>query len=186
MARWMAYSPTSVLPLPVGALTTTEWPWFRASIASSWKGSRGKGKTSTIVSPIHHLSKLEEIKREARFLEQAPQWQPNIPSVNPKTATKTRSILQHCTIGKSTANKPYTEANAPQRTMQTFEQTALASHLTPHHRKSDLQHSIRPLTMPCYAIKRIADWKASYADFTYSMHCSTFNPTFRSEFELCD
>jgi hypothetical protein len=32
------------LPEPVGALTTTEWPWLRASIASSWKGSRGKGK----------------------------------------------------------------------------------------------------------------------------------------------
>ena len=41
----MAYSPTSVLPEPVGALTTTEWPWFKASIASSWKGSSGNGKS---------------------------------------------------------------------------------------------------------------------------------------------
>ena len=42
----MAYSPTRVLPEPVGALTTTEWPMFKASIASSWKGSSGKGKSS--------------------------------------------------------------------------------------------------------------------------------------------
>jgi hypothetical protein len=41
----MAYSPINVLPDPVGALTTTEWPWLRASIASNWKSSRGKGNS---------------------------------------------------------------------------------------------------------------------------------------------
>ena len=40
----MAYSPTNVLPDPVGALTTTECPWFKASIASNWKSSSGKEK----------------------------------------------------------------------------------------------------------------------------------------------
>jgi len=41
----MAYSPIKVLPEPVGALTTTEWPWFKAAMASNWKSSKGNPKS---------------------------------------------------------------------------------------------------------------------------------------------
>src|SRR5581483_10151150 len=43
-AHWIAYSATSVLPLPVGAETITDWSASMARIASTWKSSRGKGK----------------------------------------------------------------------------------------------------------------------------------------------
>ncbi len=41
----MPYSPTKVLPEPVGAQTTTERPAFREAIASSWNLSSSKGNT---------------------------------------------------------------------------------------------------------------------------------------------
>src|ERR1051326_3262841 len=37
-------SPTTVLPVPVGAATRTEWWLARALMASSWKSSRGYGR----------------------------------------------------------------------------------------------------------------------------------------------
>src|SRR5258706_3810216 len=40
----MAYSATTVFPLPVGAATSTDWPSSRASSARSWKSSSGKSK----------------------------------------------------------------------------------------------------------------------------------------------
>ena len=46
----MANSPITVLPEPVGAVKTTEFPLLIALIASIWKGSRGNGKYSSKLS----------------------------------------------------------------------------------------------------------------------------------------
>ena len=46
----MANSPINVLPDPVGAVKTTEFPMFIAFIASIWKGSSGKEKYSSKLS----------------------------------------------------------------------------------------------------------------------------------------
>ena len=40
-AAMIAVSPTAVLPLPVGAETTTESPATTDAVARSWNGSRG-------------------------------------------------------------------------------------------------------------------------------------------------
>ncbi len=39
----MAYSPIRVLPEPVGAQTTTDFPAFRAAIACFWNSSNSNG-----------------------------------------------------------------------------------------------------------------------------------------------
>ena len=46
----MANSPINVLPDPVGAVKTTEFPLLIARIASNWKSSSGKGKYSSKLS----------------------------------------------------------------------------------------------------------------------------------------
>ena len=43
-ARKMAYSATTVLPLEVGAQTSTPAPESSLSMASSWNASSGQGK----------------------------------------------------------------------------------------------------------------------------------------------
>ena len=43
-------SPINVLPEPVGAVKTTEFPLLIARIASNWKSSSGKGKYSSKLS----------------------------------------------------------------------------------------------------------------------------------------
>jgi hypothetical protein len=46
MALYMAYSPITVLPEPVGAQTTTEFPASKEAMACFWNSSSSKGKIS--------------------------------------------------------------------------------------------------------------------------------------------
>ena len=91
----MPYSATTVLPLPVGAATTTWWPASRASIASTWKWSRGKGYAPTISARWSPSACTPSVSQAAASLRRFRRWK-NSPM---KYDTKYRKI-----IGTASAN----------------------------------------------------------------------------------